>query len=81
MIICTSGVCSDMWSLAPVLLTYTTEEMTVRFPDPIHSVDPVEFEINQLINHLISYLNQRQVTLLTTNRPNGSRYDIELHYH
>ena len=42
--------------------------MAVRFPDPIHPVDPVELEINQLFNHLIMCLNQRRVALLTTYR-------------
>ena len=42
--------------------------MAVRFPEPIHPVDPVELEINQLFNHLIVCLNQRRVALLTTYR-------------
>ena len=42
--------------------------MAVRFPEPIHLVDPVELEINQLFNHLIVCLNQRRVALLTTYR-------------
>ena len=39
--------------------------MDVRFPDPIHHVDPVELEINQLFDHLIMCIQQR---LLTTYR-------------
>ena len=42
--------------------------MAVRFPDPIHLVDPVELEINQLFDHLIVCLNQRRVALLMTYR-------------
>ena len=42
--------------------------MAVRFPEPIHLVDPVELEINQLFDHLIMCLNQRRVALLTTYR-------------
>ena len=42
--------------------------MAVRFPDPIHPVDPVELEINQLFDHLVICLNQRRVALLTTYR-------------
>ena len=42
--------------------------MAVRFPEPIHLVDPVELEINQLFDHLIMCLNQRRVVLLTTYR-------------
>ena len=42
--------------------------MAVRFPDPIHPVDPVELKINQLFDHLIICLNQRRVALLTTYR-------------
>ena len=42
--------------------------MAVRFPDPIHPVDPVELEINQLFDHLIRCLQQRRVALLTTYR-------------
>ena len=42
--------------------------MAVRFPDPIHPVDPIELEINQLFDHLIVCLNQRRETLLTTYR-------------
>ena len=42
--------------------------MAVRFPEPIHLVDPVELEINQLFNHLIMCLDQRRVALLTTYR-------------
>ena len=42
--------------------------MAVRFPDPIHPVDPVELEINQLFDHLIMCLQQRRVALLTTYR-------------
>ena len=42
--------------------------MAVRFPEPIHPVDPVELEIHQLFNHLIVCLNQRRVALLTTYR-------------
>ena len=42
--------------------------MAVRFPDPIHPLDPVELEINQLFNHLIMCLQQRRVALLTTYR-------------
>ena len=40
--------------------------MAVRFPEPIHPVDPVELEINQLFDHLIMCLHQRRVALLTT---------------
>ena len=42
--------------------------MALRFPEPIHPVDPVELEINQLFDHLIMCLNQRRVALLTTYR-------------
>ena len=42
--------------------------MAVRFPEPIHPVDPVELEIHQQLNHLIVCLNQRRVALLTTYR-------------
>ena len=42
--------------------------MAVRFPEPIHPVDPVELEINQLFDNLIVCLNQRRVALLTTYR-------------
>ena len=42
--------------------------MAVRFPDPIHPVDPVELEINQLFDHLIMCLQQRRVALITTYR-------------
>ena len=42
--------------------------MAVQFPEPIHPVDPVEMEINQLFDHLIVCLNQRRVALLTTYR-------------
>ena len=42
--------------------------MAVRFPDPIHPVDPVELELNQLLDHLIMCLQQRRVALLTTYR-------------
>ena len=42
--------------------------MAVRFPEPIHPIDPVELEINQLFDHLIVCLNQRRVALLTTYR-------------
>ena len=42
--------------------------MAVRFPEPIHLVDPVELEIHQLFDHLIVCLNQRRVALLTTYR-------------
>ena len=42
--------------------------MAVRFPEPIHPVDPVELEINQLFDHLIVCLNQRRVALLITYR-------------
>ena len=42
--------------------------MAVRFPEPIHLVDPVELEINQLFDHLIVCLNQRRVALLATYR-------------
>ena len=42
--------------------------MAVRFPEPIHPVDPIELEINQLFDHLIVCLNQRRVALLTTYR-------------
>ena len=42
--------------------------MAVRFPEPIHPVDPVELEIHQLFDHLIMCLNQRRVALLTTYR-------------
>ena len=42
--------------------------MAVRFPEPIHPVDPVELEIHQLFDHLIVCLNQRRVVLLTTYR-------------
>ena len=42
--------------------------MAVRFPEPIHPVDPVELEIRQLFDHLIVCLNQRRVALLTTYR-------------
>ena len=42
--------------------------MAVRFPEPIHPVDPVELEINQLFDRLIMCLNQRRVALITTYR-------------
>ena len=42
--------------------------MAVRFPDPIHPVDPVKLEINQLFDHLIMCLQQRRVALITTYR-------------
>ena len=42
--------------------------MAVRFPEPIHPVDPVELEIHQLFDNLIVCLNQRRVALLTTYR-------------
>ena len=42
--------------------------MAVRFPEPIHPVDPIELEIHQLFDHLIVCLNQRRVALLTTYR-------------
>ena len=42
--------------------------MAVRFPEPIHLVDPIELKINQLFDHLIVCLNQRRVALLTTYR-------------
>ena len=42
--------------------------MAVRFPEPIHPVDPVELEINQLFDYLIVCLNQRRVALLITYR-------------
>ena len=42
--------------------------MAVRFPEPIHPLDPVELEIHQLFDHLIVCLNQRRVALLTTYR-------------
>ena len=42
--------------------------MAVRFPDPIHPVDPVELEINKLFDHLIMCLQQRRLALLTTYR-------------
>ena len=42
--------------------------MAVRFPDPIHPVDPVELEINKLFDRLIMCLQQRRVALLTTYR-------------
>ena len=42
--------------------------MAVRFPEPIHPVDPVELEIHQLFDHLIMCLNQRRVVHLTTYR-------------
>ena len=42
--------------------------MAVRFPEPIHPINPVELEINQLFDHLIMCLNQRRVALLTTYR-------------
>ena len=40
--------------------------MAVRFPDPIHPVDPVELEINQLFDRLIVCLQERRETLLAT---------------
>ena len=42
--------------------------MAVRFPEPIHLVDPFELEIHQLFDYLIVCLNQRRVALLTTYR-------------
>ena len=42
--------------------------MAVPFPDPIHPVDPVELEINELFDHLIMCLQQRRMALLTTYR-------------
>ena len=42
--------------------------MAVRFPDPIHPVDPVELEINQLFDRLIACLQQRRMSLLATYR-------------
>ena len=42
--------------------------MAVRFPDPIHPVDPVELEINQQFDRLIMCLQQRRMFLLTTYR-------------
>ena len=47
--------------------------MAVRFPEPIHPVDPVELEIDQLFDHLIMCLNQRRVALLTTYRDTRSQ--------
>ena len=47
--------------------------MAVRFPEPIHPVDPVELEINQLFDHLIVCLNQRRVALLTTYRDTSAQ--------
>ena len=40
--------------------------MAVRFPDPIHPVDPVELEINKLFDRLIMCLQERCETVLTT---------------
>ena len=40
--------------------------MAVRFPDPIHPVDPVEMEINQLFDRLIMCLQKRRDTVLAT---------------
>ena len=42
--------------------------MAIRFPDPIHPVDPVELEINQQFNRLIACLQQRRMSLLATYR-------------
>ena len=42
--------------------------MAVRFPDPIHPVDPVELEINQQFDRLIACLQQRRMSLLATYR-------------
>ena len=42
--------------------------MAVRFPDPIHPVDPVELEINQLFDRLIMCLQERRDTILATYR-------------
>ena len=42
--------------------------MAVRFPDPIHPVDPVELEINQLFDRLIMCLQERRDTVLATYR-------------
>ena len=42
--------------------------MAVRFPDPIHPVDPVELEINQQFDQLIACLQQRRMSLLATYR-------------
>ena len=42
--------------------------MAVRFPDPIHPVDPVELEINQLFDRLITCLQERRDTVLATYR-------------
>ena len=42
--------------------------MAVRFPDPIHPVDPVELEINQLFDRLIMCLQKRRDTVLATYR-------------
>ena len=49
--------------------------MAVRFPEPIHPVDPVELEIHQLFDHLIVCLNQRRVALLTTYRDTRAQID------
>ena len=42
--------------------------MAVRFPDPIHPVDPVELEINQQFDRLITCLQERRDTVLATYR-------------
>ena len=42
--------------------------MAVRFPDPIHPVDPVELEINQLFDRLIMCLQERRDTIIATYR-------------
>ena len=42
--------------------------MAVQFPDPIHPVDPVELEINQLFDRLIMCLQERRDTVLATYR-------------
>ena len=42
--------------------------MAVRFPDPIHPVDPVELEINQQFDRLIMCLQERRNTVLATYR-------------
>ena len=42
--------------------------MAVRFPDPIHPVDPVELAINQLFDRLIMCLQERRDTLLAIYR-------------
>ena len=42
--------------------------MAVRFPDPIHPVDPVELEINLQFDRLIACLQQRRMSLLATYR-------------